>query len=123
MTEERKPSDVLLGAETALLEHGWTQRKLVDPSTGSVCLAGSLSVSVADHAILTNPMHTPLSRQEQELLLAARAYVRRAVLKKCSDMADDWDLVPRFNDFVGRTFNEVLDITHEAALLAKEEGR
>lgn len=89
--------EVLTKMKELLMEKGWCQGTLRNDQ-GNLCLLGTL-----DQVYLNNDLLTPYNR-------AAEA-IRRQIESRS---------ISNWNDAVGRTFNEVIDIL-DAAILAEKE--
>lgn len=114
----RKSSDALLDSETVLLEKGWIQGAMQDEN-GSVCLAGALVTSVC--GVLTKE-HQPMTEEEKDLYLRTELFVRSAVTSRLGYFGSSALTIPDWNDSDDRVVADVLDVIHDAALLAKEAG-
>lgn len=96
-----------------LMEKGWCQGALIHGGDGSVCLLGA-------HNIVVHGVVVPAQLSSHLWYQGPTAEALQNELVK-----GDWlgySAVSQFNDWPGRTFNEVLGLIDSAILTEKEKG-
>lgn len=115
-----KPSDALLRARDAILEHGLAKGHLMD-SDGKICTNGALLIGCYG-ADAVDHRRSIENQRPAEYWDATEPYLRSIIQAKYYPMPGTAISTPLWNDLEHRTAQDVIDAFYEAALLAKEDG-
>lgn len=108
-------SDFLLEARDYIADHGWTQNKSIDESTGAACLSGSLMQVTLRHS------------DNGEDVSGAHGRAEGALRRYCLDEylithTDAWSVATAWvNDHLVKSKEEACEILEQASKRAKED--